>query len=142
MRMTTFGSGLFGLAICLAAGTASAEEMKFMAELTGAQEVPPVETTASGMMDVTYDTESKMLSWTGEYSGLSGDATASHYHGPAPAGENAGPVLPVEIADIEEGSAELTEEQATALQDGMWYFNIHTEANPAGEIRGQVVAAQ
>lgn len=142
MRMMTVGSGMLGLVFCLAAGAASAEEMKFKADLTGAEEVPPVETSATGMMDVTYDSEAMKLSWTGDYSGLSGDPTAAHFHGPAPVGENAPPVIPVDIADIKEGSADITEEQATALQDGMLYFNIHTAANPGGEIRGQVVKAE
>ncbi|HEX9904519.1 MAG TPA: CHRD domain-containing protein, partial [Propylenella sp.] len=37
-----------------------------------------------------------------------------------------------------EGSATLTDEQAALLADGMLYINVHTEANPGGEIRGQV----
>ena len=36
------------------------------------------------------------------------------------------------------GEATLTPEQATDLQAGKWYFNIHTAANKGGEIRGQV----
>jgi hypothetical protein len=35
--------------------------------------------------------------------------------------------------------ATLTPEQATQLLGGQWYVNIHTEANPGGEIRGQVM---
>ena len=37
-----------------------------------------------------------------------------------------------------EGSATLTEAQATDLLAGKWYVNVHTEANKGGEIRGQV----
>jgi len=32
----------------------------------------------------------------------------------------------------------LTDTQAADLLAGKWYFNIHTEANRPGEIRGQV----
>jgi hypothetical protein len=74
-----------------------------------------------------------------EFSGLSGPVTAAHFHGPAAPGENAGPV--VTIDDLEspsEGSATLTDEQAAQLANGQWYVNIHTEAHPDGEIRGQV----
>jgi hypothetical protein len=143
MQTTVFRAGLAGIAFFgfLSAG-AFAEEMKFMAELSGAQEVPPVETDAMGTADVTYDTESKELSWTVEYSGLSGDVTAAHFHGPAPEGENAPPVVPIEIADLAEGSATLDEAQAQSLMDGLLYLNLHTAANPGGEIRGQVMAAE
>lgn len=138
-------TGIAGIAIVsfLALGaSAFAEEMNFSAELTGAQEVPPVETSATGMSEITYDTESKMLSWTTEHSGLSGDVTAAHFHGPAPVGENAPPVVPIEIADLAEGSATLDDATATALTEGNLYLNLHTAANPNGEIRGQVMAAE
>jgi hypothetical protein len=125
----------------LITGAAHAEELAFTASLTGADEVPPVETTANGSLDATYDTESRQLNWTLEYSGLSGDATAAHFHGPAGPGENAGPVVTIEdTATGAEGSAELTEEQAAQLTDGQWYVNVHTGEYPDGEIRGQVTA--
>ena len=126
----------------IAVGSAFAEEKHFTAALTGAEEVPPVETAATGSADVTYDTETMMLTWTAEYSGLSGPAAAAHFHGPAAMGENAGPVITLE--DIEspaEGTTMLTAEQAADLEAGNWYLNFHTEANPDGEIRGQVTPA-
>lgn len=141
MRILSVRNALAATAICLVSGVATAEEVKYKAELTGAQEVPPVETSASGMADLTFDTESKKLSWTTEYSGLSGDVTAAHYHGPAPKGENAPPVVPIPLEDLLEGSADLTDEQAADLAEGMLYLNIHTAAHPGGEIRGQVLAA-
>ena len=144
--MHALRTGLLGcvFAAVLAAGSvASAEQMKFKADLTGAEEVPPVETSATGTTDVTYDSDTKKLTWTLEYSGLSGDATAAHFHGPADPGENAPPVVPLEdFSDGAEGSAELTEEQATMLMDGKMYFNLHSANNKAGEIRGQVTMKQ
>jgi hypothetical protein len=134
---------LLATAALVAAGSfASAEEMKFMANMTGAEEVPPVETSATGMADVTYDSDTKKLTWTLEYSGLSGDATAAHFHGPAGPGENAGPAVPIpDVASGSQGSADLTDEQAADLQAGRWYVNVHTAAHPDGEIRGQVQPA-
>ena len=133
--------GALAIAVGLGAGAAHAEELGFTASLAGADEVPPVETTATGAVDATYDTESRQLNWSLEYSGLSGDATAAHFHGPAAPGENAGPVVAFEdTASGSEGSAELTEEQAAQLRDGQWYANIHTAEHPDGEIRGQVTA--
>ena len=144
--MSLFRTGLAGFAFAAglaAGGAAYAETMTMNVDLTGAQEVPPVETSATGEIEVTYDTDSRKLSWELDYSGLSGDATAAHFHGPADPGENAPPVVPLEeFADGSEGSAELTEEQAELLTAGKMYFNLHTENNPNGELRGQVTAAQ
>lgn len=140
MRIQTLAGVTFALG--LAAGSAFAEERHFTVTLTGAEEVPPVETEGTGSADVIYDTETMTLTWTAEYSGLSGPATAAHFHGPAAVGENAGPVVPLEsIESPAEGTATLTAEQAAALEAGNWYLNFHTEANPGGEIRGQVTPA-
>jgi CHRD domain len=38
-----------------------------------------------------------------------------------------------------EGTATLTENQAADLLAGKWYANIHTAANPGGELRGQMM---
>lgn len=130
------------VAALFATGAVHAEVIDLTAELSGANEVPAVETSGTGTLEGTYDTETMELTWTVTYEGLTGDATAAHFHGPASPEENAGPVVPVEgdLASPIEGSATLTEEQAADLQAGMWYFNIHTEQYPDGEIRGQVTA--
>jgi hypothetical protein len=114
--------------------------MKMKADLTGAQEVPPVTTQGKGSAEVNFDPASKKLSWTVTYSGLSGPATAAHFHGPAEAGKNAGVAVPIpnQANSPVSGSATLTDAQAADLQAGRYYVNIHTAANPGGEIRGQV----
>jgi hypothetical protein len=43
-----------------------------------------------------------------------------------------------DIASGAQGSATLTDAQATALKDGKMYLNFHTKAHPGGEIRAQV----
>jgi hypothetical protein len=80
------------------------------------------------------------LSWTVNYSGLSGPATAAHIHGPAEPGKNASPAVPFQNAGVNPitGSATLTDAQVADLNDGKYYVNIHTAANPGGEIRGQI----
>jgi hypothetical protein len=144
--MQALRSGIAGFAfaaVLAAGGVASAEQTKFTATLSGAEEVPPVETSATGTTEATYDSDTKKLTWTLEYSGLSGDAAAAHFHGPAAPGENAGPVVPIpDIASGSEGEADLTDEQAADLEAGRWYVNVHTAANPDGEIRGQVMKAE
>ena len=120
-----------------------AEMMKMKADLKASNEVPPADSKGAGSVDVTYDSASKKLSWKGTYTGLTGPAIAAHFHGPGGAGKNAGVMVPIFQGDAAkspfEGSATLTDDQAKALLAGDMYVNIHTAANKAGEIRGQVV---
>lgn len=142
-RALKIGLGAIALASFLAAATAGfAEEMKFKADLKGSTEVPPVQTSATGTADITFDSGSKNLSWTIEHTGLSGDVTAAHFHGPAAVGVNAPPVVPIDVSAVAKGSATLDDAQAKDLSEGRWYLNLHTAANPDGEIRGQVMKAQ
>ena len=129
----------FALGAAIAfAGPALADKMK--ATLDGKAQVPPNTSAAKGTADIDYDAASKKLSWKLSYSGLSGPATAAHFHGPAEAGKNAGVAVAIPNATPSpvEGSATLTDAQAADLVAGKYYINIHTAANPGGEIRGQV----
>jgi hypothetical protein len=127
-----------GAAIALGGSVAHAEQMKAM--LDGKSEVPPNASAGTGTADITYDPATKKLSWKLTYSGLTGPATAAHFHGPAESGKNAGVAvaIPNATSSPAEGSATLTEAQASDLEAGKYYVNIHTAANPGGEIRGQV----
>ena len=120
------------------AGPAFADKMK--AALDGKSEVPPNASTGTGTADIDYDAATKKLSWKLTYSGLSGPATAAHFHGPAEAGKNGGVAvaIPGATSSPAEGSAVLTDAQAADLMAGKYYINVHTAANPGGEIRGQV----
>ena len=126
-----------GAAIAFA-GPAFADKMKV--SLDGKSQVPPNTSAGTGTADLDYDTASKKLSWKITYSGLSGPVTAAHFHGPAAAGANAGVkvAIPNATSSPVEGSATLTDEQASDLMGGKYYINVHTAANPGGEIRGQV----
>lgn len=142
-RSFKVGISAMTLAAFLTAGMAAfADEMKFKADLKGSEEVPPVQTSATGTANITYDSTSKMLSWTIEHSGLSGEVSAAHFHGPAAVGENAPPVVPIDVSALAKGSATLDDTQASALSDGKLYVNLHTAAHPDGEIRGQVSKAE
>ena len=127
----------FGIAVAFA-GPACAETFKVM--LDAKSEVPPNASAATGTADVDYDPATKKLSWKVTYSGLSGPATAAHFHGPAEAGKNAGVAvaIPGIATSPTEGSATLTDAQAADFTSGKYYINVHTAANPGGEIRGQV----
>ena len=125
-------------AATIIAGPASAE--KFKATLDGKSEVPATASSGTGTADIDYDPASKKLSWKLTYSGLTGPATAAHFHGPAETGKNAGVAvaIPNATSNPVEGSATLTDAQAADLEAGKYYVNVHTAANPGGEIRGQV----
>ena len=144
MFRTAFAA--LGLSAAMVLGPAAlAETVAFKAELKASNEVPAVESKGSGTLTATYDTASKSLNYTANYSGLTGDATAAHFHGPAAAGANAKPQVPIKsnpIVSPIDGTVTLTPEQAKDLVDGKWYFNLHTAQNPSGEIRGQVVSAK
>lgn len=133
----------FAAAACISvlSVAAHAETMRFGAMLSGATEVPATTSTGTGRVMVMLDTDTHVMTYTVTYSGLTGPVTASHFHGPAAAGSNAGPVVPVSgpyDAPIK-GTATLTPDQEKDLKAGMWYFNLHTAANPGGEVRGQLM---
>ena len=114
----------------------------FSADLKGATEVPPNDSAGTGTVAATLDTASKKFSFTINYAGLTGAATAAHFHGPAAAGANAPPVVPIppgSLATPIKGEATLTDAQIADLEGGKWYFNVHTAAHGPGEIRGQVM---
>jgi hypothetical protein len=136
------------LMACLAgmawAGLAQAASVSFKVALTGAQEVPPVQSPGAGTVDITYDPSTRVVTWTITSDGLSGPVTMAHIHGPAAEGKN-GPVViwlskqGTSAASPISGQATLTPEQAQQFAAGEWYINVHTQAHPAGEIRGQLM---
>jgi len=66
----------------------------FRATMSGKSEVPPTTSSGNGDVLATLDTSTKKLNYTITYMGLSGPATAAHFHGPADAGANAGVAVP------------------------------------------------
>jgi hypothetical protein len=109
------------------------------AQLTGAQEVPPKAVTGTGTADVSFDRDTGTLRYVVTYSGLTGALTGAHIHGPAGMGANAGIVVPfANVVSPIRGEAKITPAQAGDLLAGLWYVNLHTAANPGGEIRGQL----
>jgi hypothetical protein len=133
---------LIAMLVALAANTAFADTVALKAELSPSSEVPPPSASSGhGVLDATLDTSTRALQWTVSYEDLSSPVTAAHFHGPAPVGQNADVMVPIDkdaLADPIRGAVTLTEEQMNGLLDGQWYFNIHTEQNQKGEIRGQV----
>jgi hypothetical protein len=136
------------LLTCLAttawAGLAQAAPVSFTVPLSGAEEVPPVDTAGKATAAITYDPATRVVTWNVTYSGLSGTASMAHFHGPADKGVNAPVIvwLTTKGAAAEspfKGEATLTPEQADQFMAGKWYVNVHSQAHPSGEIRGQVI---
>lgn len=119
------------------------QQVRF-ALLNGANEVPPVTTTASGTGVLALDPATNQISGFVKTSGVNG--TASHIH-EAATGVN-GPVI-VPLTETPAGSGlwvvpagqVLTVGQVASFNAGNLYFNVHSLANPDGEIRGQILPA-
>jgi hypothetical protein len=127
------------VAILLSAGAAQADTIHFAATLTGAGENPANSSQGKGELSAELERNEHVLTYRATYTGLSGPATMAHFHGPAEPGANAPPVVVVKDPSSPiSGTAILTPAQQDDLLAGKWYFNVHTQANPGGEIRGQV----
>ncbi|MDA4118867.1 MAG: CHRD domain-containing protein [Thaumarchaeota archaeon] len=127
------------------------------ATLTGANEVPPAVTQATGTITFTFDQSTSTSTWSETFAGLTAPATAAHIHAPAPPGSNTGVVVPFTgVPSATSGSYSGTTTTlnapfnipggasafAAALLGGMAYANIHTSTNPGGEIRGWLSCSQ
>ena len=108
--------------------------------LNGAQENPSVTTAATGSGFISVDEETGAVSGTVTTFGIV-NASVAHIH-EAAAGVNAPPIVELVQSQpgtwiVPEGST-LTASQVASFKAGNLYVNVHTQANPNGEIRGQV----
>jgi len=106
--------------------------------LNGDQETPPVPTAANGVGTVSVDPVTRVISGGISTSGIIG--TDAHIHdgdtgvpGPVIIPLVGGPTVWTIPANTV-----LTDPQLARLLAGGLYFNVHTTANPGGEIRGQI----
>lgn len=111
--------------------------------LTGIQEVPAQKNAATGRINVTYNKSTRTLSYELAFAGLSGNPVAGHFHASAPLGMNAPvlipiPGLPASPTGSVKGSVTIPAEKEKDLLNGLFYVNLHTAANPGGEIRAQI----
>lgn len=135
-KLVLAGVAALGLSAC-------SSPMTFQGPMTGAYEVPAKATQGVGTVIATVYPSTKAMTYVVEYKNLSGPATAAHIHGPGAAGANAPVVIPAVVAPAKiTGGATLTDAQMADLLAGNYYFNIHTAANPGGEIRGQMLQAK
>jgi hypothetical protein len=126
------------LAACGQMQLQSAEEV-YEGQLTGSQEVPPVDSAGQGAVEVRFNRNTNTIRWKVSHSGLSGPVTAAHLHGPAGPGRNAGVQVPLNPnAPSMAGEARLSPQQANEFTAGQWYLNLHTARHPDGEVRAQL----
>ena len=117
-------------------GSVLSDELKVT--LSGAQEIPPVTTSATGTGTITVGAD-KSVSGNATISGMA--VTVAHIH-EAAAGKNGPIVFPLTktsdtVWSVPAG-VKLTDAQYESYKAGNLYFNIHSAAHKSGEIRGQV----
>lgn len=131
-RAAALALALYGL---IAAAWTSAGETKL--ELTGAQEVPPVRTTATARGAIVVNDDRSV---SGSLTVVGFAPTAAHIHQGAQ-GTNGGVVIPLEkngdVFSVPAG-IKLTEAQFAAYRAGNLYVNVHSSTYPEGEIRAQL----
>lgn len=133
-RTSHYLAGALLLAALGTAGSAMAAELK----LTGAQEVPPVTTSASGTGSITVAPDGA-VSGSVKTTDLAG--TMAHIH-LAAMGKN-GPVI-VPLMKTGDGvwsvpaGAKLNAEQMKSYEAGDLYVNVHSDAHKGGEVRAQM----
>jgi|SoiMethySBSTD1v2_1073268.scaffolds.fasta_scaffold473395_2 hypothetical protein len=132
-----------------------AEQQKFTAQLSGDQQVPPIKTSASGM--AWFKPMKDSVAFEVNVSDIQG-VTLAHIHA-GKQGEKGPPIVPLFKSDPIPGpitgvlakgnftadkfqgpmAGKPLSELITAMQNGQTYVNIHTQKNPDGEIRGQIM---
>ena len=129
MRHTLFAA--IAAASLMVASAASAQMVHYTAKLAGAPGV-------KGSGDVFAMLDGKTFTYTVNYNDLTGPAVAAHFHDASAPGGNGPPIVPAKDVGVSpiKGTATLTDAQVADLNAGKVYFNVHTAANPGGEIRG------
>lgn len=146
----------FGIFLAASLGLA-ASHYGHKAMLTGKDVVPAVETKASGEATFAVSKDDKEITYTLTVKDIE-NATAAHIHA-GKKGENGGPLAGLFAGPKKEGaySGELAKGTITdkdlmgplagktvkdlvkIIKEGGAYVNIHTEKNPNGEVRGQIM---
>lgn len=108
---------------------------------SAAQQVPPTNSTATGMVNIVLDKAARMVYLTGNYTGLNSAATSAHIHKGA-AGVSGTTITPLQYTTTSTGTLDtaraITSADVDSILSGKTYIDIHTFTNTLGEIRGQV----
>ena len=139
VRKSRFGLAIVALiagTLAGSAGVANANEISF--SLSGDQEVPPVQTTATGSGTITVE-DDKSIQGKITTSNIKG--TGAHIH-EAQVGKNGPDIITLQKTSDDEwtvpSGAKLTDAQYDAFKAGGLYVNVHSNEHKNGEIRGQL----
>jgi hypothetical protein len=121
--------------------------MKFTAQLSGKDEVPPVDTTATGTAQFQLNPDGKELTYDLTTKDLKGFMMAHIHQGKA--GENGPPVAPLSMGKGKITASDLQgplsgkqlKDLVNLMSNGGAYVNIHTQQHQDGEIRGQIASS-
>ena len=123
------------------------DSMMFIAFVNGENQLPPNASISSALAVLTLNSAQTQVTYEITLSQLSADSlTAAHFHN-AGAGISAGVVKTLDFVDghasgvwsATDTAQALTPELVEELLSGRLYVNVHTNAFPGGEIRGQVI---
>jgi CHRD domain-containing protein len=153
-------AGFTAAALLAACGGPKGSDTNFVSALNSANEVGPNANTSAGTATATYTVSGTTVSYAITYSGLSGPPTQSHIHvgtdtvnggvvvpftglPNAASGTFTGTFTAANIAAGTAGGVTINKNDLdsllTAMRNGQAYTNIHTNARPGGEIRGQIL---
>lgn len=136
LRKSRFTLAIVALIASTLAGMATAGEIKV--KLSGDQEVPPVQTSASGSGTIIVEDDKSVK---GKITTSDIKATGAHIHEGA-TGKTGSDIITLKKTGENEWSVppdtKLTDAQYDAFKAGGLYINVHSDANKSGEIRGQV----
>ena len=144
--MKNYKSLLLLFLFVISISTAARAQQVFVANLSGAQEVPAVASSGRGVCQAILNAAQTQITVNCNYSGLSSQANAVRVHGSAPVGANA-PVLfnfgsvSGTSGTITNQTFTLTAQQVADLRQNRMYVNVQSANNPNGEIRGQLHVA-
>src|ERR1700682_4977448 len=136
INLTSIRGLMASAAFVIGTGSALAVDLKL--NLTGAEETPPVTTSASGTGTITVAAD-KSVSGTIKTAGIEG--TVAHIHVGAP-GQSGPPIITLNkgsdgVWSVPAGS-KLTDDQYASFKAGNLYVNVHSAEHKPGEIRGQL----
>ena len=130
--------------ICIAAFSVNGQAagQSFHARLSPMPVTPQTVDSITGIGQVDIKLDGNTLTLSGTFSGMSSNASSAHIHNGPKA--QPGPVTFSLEVDLStggniSGTFELTQEQTNALRDEEFYIQIHSEDNPAGELRGWIL---
>ena len=122
------------------------QSQAFTAKLSGKDELPPVNTQATGMAQFQLSSDGKEINYDLTATNLQGFMMAHIHQGKA--GENGQPVAPLSMGKGKITSSDLKgplagkqiSDLVDLMKNGGAYVNIHTQQNQNGEIRGQIMS--